>query len=89
MSGDVAISGDKVAAVGRHRRQGEAGPSMRRGHLVTPGFIDIHTHLDAQIFWDPILTSSCWHGVTSVVMGNCGVTFAPCKTGRTGITSRN
>ena len=49
------------------------------GRLVTPGFVDIHTHLDAQIAWDPIGTSSCWHGVTSVVIGNCGVTFAPCR----------
>jgi N-acyl-D-aspartate/D-glutamate deacylase len=49
------------------------------GKLVTPGFVDIHTHLDAQIWWDPAVSSSCWHGVTSVVMGNCGVTFAPCR----------
>ncbi|MDX2382354.1 MAG: amidohydrolase family protein [Acidimicrobiia bacterium] len=49
------------------------------GKIVTPGFVDIHTHLDAQLAWDPIGTSSCWHGVTSVVMGNCGVTFAPCR----------
>ena len=49
------------------------------GHLVTPGFVDIHTHLDAQLGWDALATSSCWHGVTSLVLGNCGVTFAPCK----------
>ena len=46
---------------------------------MTPGFVDIHTHLDAQIAWDPIATSSCWHGVTSIVLGNCGVSFAPCR----------
>lgn len=78
--GDVAISGDRIAAVGhvdgRARRTIDAD-----GHLVTPGFIDIHTHLDAQVFWDPIASSSCWHGVTSAVMGNCGVTFAPCNPG--------
>ena len=76
--GDVAISGDKIAAVGDV--DGKAKRTIDAdGLLVTPGFVDIHTHLDAQIFWDPIATSSCWHGVTSVVMGNCGVTFAPCK----------
>ncbi len=51
------------------------------GRIVTPGFVDIHTHLDAQIAWDPIQTSSCWHGVTSAVLGNCGVTFAPVAPG--------
>ena len=73
---DVAIQGERIAAIGtitdRAKRTIEA-----EGHLVTPGFVDIHTHLDAQISWDPIASSSCWHGVTSVVMGNCGVTFAP------------
>jgi len=75
---DVAVRGDRIAAVGS---VGE--PAARvidaEGHLVTPGFVDIHTHLDAQIWWDPIASSSCWHGVTSVVMGNCGVSFAPCR----------
>ncbi|MBJ7513519.1 MAG: amidohydrolase family protein, partial [Acidimicrobiia bacterium] len=47
------------------------------GLLVTPGFVDIHTHFDGQVTWDPLLTPTCWHGVTSVVMGNCGVGFAP------------
>ena len=75
---DVAIDGNRVAAVGRG-----LGPARRTldvsGRLVTPGFVDLHTHLDAQIGWDPLATSSCWHGVTSVVMGNCGVTFAPVR----------
>ena len=78
IQGNVAISGDKIAAVGDVT--GDARQTFdAEGRLVTPGFVDIHTHLDAQITWDPIASSSCWHGVTSVVMGNCGVTFAPCK----------
>ena len=76
---DVGIVGDRIVAV----RPGLASRGRREiaavDRLVTPGFVDIHTHLDAQLAWDPIGSSSCWHGVTSVVMGNCGVTFAPCK----------
>jgi N-acyl-D-aspartate/D-glutamate deacylase len=75
---DVAIDGDRITEMGevsdRGRRRLDAG-----GRLVTPGFIDIHTHLDAQLFWDPVASSSCWHGVTTVVLGNCGVTFAPVR----------
>lgn len=75
---DVAIQGDRIVEIGKIT--GSATRTLdAEGHVVTPGFVDIHTHLDAQIFWDPIASSSCWHGVTSVVMGNCGVTFAPCK----------
>ena len=75
---DVAIRGQRIVEVGEAR--GEAARVIdATGHLVTPGFVDIHTHLDAQLWWDPIGSSSCWHGVTSVVLGNCGVTFAPCK----------
>ena len=76
--GDVAIAGDRIVAVGEIDGTGKETVDAD-GHLVTPGFVDIHTHLDAQITWDPIASSSCWHGVTSAVMGNCGVTFAPCK----------
>ena len=56
------------------------------GLVLTPGFVDIHTHFDAQINWDPLGTPSCFHGVTSVVMGNCGFTIAPVRKGREAIT---
>ena len=76
--GELAVQDGKIAAVG------EAGGSARReidaGEAVlAPGFLDIHTHYDAQISWDPLLTSSCWHGVTTLLMGNCGVGVAPCR----------
>ncbi len=74
----VAIDGDRITAVGADIGKGRREIAAE-GRIVTPGFVDIHSHLDAQIAWDPVLTSSCWHGVTSVVIGNCGVTFAPCK----------
>ncbi|MEZ5261783.1 MAG: amidohydrolase family protein [Acidimicrobiales bacterium] len=77
---DVAIDGDRITAVGRV--DGAAARTIdAEGRLVTPGFVDIHTHLDAAVAWDPAATSSCWHGVTSAIMGNCGVTFAPVKPG--------
>ena len=77
--GDVGIVGDRITAI-EASLDGTASRVIDAvGRLVTPGFVDIHTHLDAQIAWDPVGTSSCHHGVTSVVMGNCGVTFAPCK----------
>src|SRR3954469_3464974 len=73
---DVAITDGRVTEVGR-----VDGPATREldadGLLVTPGFVDIHTHYDGQASWDELLTPSCWHGVTTVVMGNCGVGFAP------------
>jgi N-acyl-D-aspartate/D-glutamate deacylase len=75
---DVAVSGGVVTEVGQ-----VDGPARRTidadGALVTPGFVDIHTHFDGQVTWDPDLTPSGWHGVTTVVMGNCGVGFAPCE----------
>ena len=76
---DVAIKADRIVAVGEVTGRGVREIDAT-GKIVTPGFVDIHTHLDAQLAWDPIGSSSCWHGVTSVVMGNCGVTFAPVKT---------
>src|ERR1700742_4518500 len=77
-SGDVAISDGKIAAVG-----GKQGPARREidatGLMVTPGWVDVHTHYDGQAMWDPLLAPSCWHGVTTVMFGNCGVGFAPVK----------
>ncbi len=77
---DIAIDGKLITAVGgdvgRGRREIDA-----RGLLVTPGFVDIHTHYDGQATWDPYLTPSTWHGVTTVVFGNCGVGFAPVRKG--------
>jgi N-acyl-D-aspartate/D-glutamate deacylase len=75
---DVAILGDRIAAVGRF--DGTARETIdARGRVVTPGFVDVHTHLDAQLTWDPLGAPACWHGITSVVVGNCGVGFAPCR----------
>ena len=78
--GDVAIDGDRITAVGTVGGTGRREIDARGLH-VTPGFIDIHTHLDAQIGWDPACTPVCWHGVTTALLGNCGVTFAPVRPG--------
>ncbi len=76
--GDVAIDGDRVVEVGQDL--GEARREIdARGMIVTPGFVDIHTHYDGQATWDPLLAPSSWHGVTTAVMGNCGVGFAPVR----------
>ena len=75
---DVAVSSGKIAAIGRINERAKQTIDAE-GHIVSPGFVDGHTHMDAQIFWDPIGSCSSYHGVTSVVMGNCGFTLAPCK----------
>jgi N-acyl-D-aspartate/D-glutamate deacylase len=74
--GDVAVDNGRITAVGRIDDKGQTEIDAT-GKLVTPGFVDVHTHYDGQITWDPTLTPSTWHGVTTVVMGNCGVGFAP------------
>ena len=75
---DVGVVDGKSAAIGRINESAKRTIDAD-GHIVSPGFVDGHTHMDAQIFWDPIGSCSCYHGVTSVVMGNCGFTLAPCK----------
>jgi len=74
---DVGIVGDKIATIGKIRDQAREVVDAE-GHVVSPGFIDVHTHMDAQVFWDPIGSCSCWHGITTVAMGNCGFSLAPC-----------
>jgi N-acyl-D-aspartate/D-glutamate deacylase len=77
--GDVWIKDGKVAQLGG-RAPGFAKKVIdASGLIVAPGFVDLHTHYDAQIRWDPYCTISGWHGVTSLVLGNCGLGFAPCK----------
>jgi N-acyl-D-aspartate/D-glutamate deacylase len=77
-TGDVAIEGQRIVEVG-----GRHGPARREidatGLVVTPGWVDAHTHYDGQAMWDPLLAPSCWHGVTTAILGNCGVGFAPVR----------
>lgn len=75
---DIAINGDQITEIGKVDGNGKE-EIQADGLNVSPGFIDLHTHLDAQIGWDPHVTSVSWHGVTTALLGNCGVTFAPCK----------
>jgi len=74
---DIGIKNGKIAKIGRVQPHEAAKVLDASGLIVAPGFIDLHTHYDAQIFWDPYLTISSWHGITSVVLGNCGFGFAP------------
>lgn len=82
--GDVAVSAGRIAAIEPPGRIGTGAKAAAReidaaGLVAAPGFIDLHTHYDCQLFWDPTASPSSWHGVTSVVMGNCGFTIAPCR----------
>ncbi len=85
---DVGVKDGEIAHVGRIANYG--GESIdAEGHIVSPGFVDGHTHMDAQIFWDPLGSCSCYHGITSVVMGNCGFTLAPCRASEVDYVFRN
>ena len=85
---DVGVIGDRIATVGRIRERGTTEVDAD-GLVVTPGFIDGHTHMDAQIFWDREGSFSCYHGVTTVVMGNCGFTLAPASAEQAPLVVRN
>jgi N-acyl-D-amino-acid deacylase len=85
---DVGIVGDRIATIGRIRDRG-AREIDAEGHVVTPGFVDGHTHMDAQVFWDELATNACWHGVTTVVMGHCGFTLAPAPFEQRALVVRN
>ena len=75
---DIAIDQDRIVAIGNITEKGKREIDAAE-YVVTPGFVDLHTHFDAQVGWDPFLTPASWHGVTTALMGNCGVTFAPVR----------
>ena len=85
---DVGVAGGRIAKVGRIRERGRDEIDAE-GHVVTPGFIDGHTHMDAQVFWDHLGTCSSWHGVTTAIMGHCGFTLAPARAGERPLVVRN
>ena len=75
---DLAVTDGRITRIGDLAGNTAAETIDASGKIVTPGFVDLHTHLDAQIGWDPMMTSTSYHGVTTAMIGNCGVTFAPC-----------
>ena len=85
---DLGIIHGKIAAIGKIRASAKEIIDAE-GHVVAPGFIDGHTHMDAQVNWDPLGTCSSWHGITSVVMGNCGFSLAPCAEADNDVVMRN
>jgi N-acyl-D-aspartate/D-glutamate deacylase len=85
---DVGVRAGRIAAIGRIRERAREVLDAE-GQVVAPGFVDGHTHMDAQVFWDPLGTCSCWHGITTVVMGNCGFTLAPCAAPDRRLVMRN
>src|SRR5262249_44869663 len=85
---DVGVKDGLIVAVGR-LKDSDKKKTARDGHVVTPGFTDGHPHMDAQVNWDPLGTSSCWHGITTAVMGNCGFTLAPSRDGARELVLRN
>jgi N-acyl-D-aspartate/D-glutamate deacylase len=85
---DVAIDGERITTIGRVTARGRVEVDAE-GHVVTPGFIDGHTHLDAQVFWDQLGSCVCWHGVTTAVMGHCGFTLAPSSAADRALVVRN
>jgi N-acyl-D-amino-acid deacylase len=85
---DVGVKDGKIATIGKISAPADDVIDAE-GHVVSPGFVDGHTHMDAQVFWDSLGTCSCYHGVTSVVMGNCGFTLAPCREAEADLVFRN
>lgn len=85
---DLGIAGGRIAEIGKIAPNG-ARSIDAEGHVVTPGFIDGHTHMDAQMHWDHLGTNSCWHGVSTVVMGNCGFSIAPIRKGKQELVARS
>ena len=85
---DIGVKGDRIARIGRITEPAEHTIDAE-GHVVAPGFVDGHTHMDAQLFWDELGSCSCYHGVTTAVMGNCGFTLAPCREAEADLVFRN